>query len=123
MKKRILNWFGIYLKKDYIELQHTHDKIAADLILCKRANNSHRFFIDQLKKKIKTYPFDFGSLIVHYNKNQLNALIYEAINYARNKEEFRELLERWKLRIINGQETLKEDLNGKKAEILCRLGR
>lgn len=62
--------------------------------------------IRTLKVKLEEQPFQFDYLLSLYTSAKMNSLVYKLINKARNNPDTVELLQRWRLRVINAQETL-----------------
>lgn len=75
---KLLNTLGLYTKRQYLEVT---DKVSG------------------LEVQINELPYDFDILIDVYKAQQLNSLIYKAINRCYNNKELTFLLERWFLRL------------------------
>lgn len=119
--KKILNWLGLYTKKQYVSemlrLEAHRLKTVKEKKDIQLKGNSNEFLIKELKKSLSTLPFEFDTLILKYKKEQINAFVYKMINHARNTPEMRDLLDIWQTRIINAKETIKPNDNTKKEAI------
>lgn len=86
---KILNFFGLYTKKQYNEL--LYEKNRASVLW---SNN------------LREIVYDFDKLLGYYGPQQLNSLFYKMINKVRNDKNLSFLLERWTNRVDNAKETL-----------------
>lgn len=118
MKKKILKCLGLYTKREFNEVTKYGAKITKENQELKFKENAAAIYVAQLRKQIKSLPFEFVILIEHYSKDQINALTYELINKARNTPELRELLDRWEARIKNAKETIDTNYGKERKEAI-----
>lgn len=107
---KLAEWFGWVTSDKVFELDQKctaqFNRSIEEIKAAKKTNSELMLANLSLKEKLASQPYEFDDLLQLYSEDQINAWEYKLINHARNNSQLNYLLERWKERIQDAQDSL-----------------